>query len=107
MISDTSSWTQWGPSVSAVEPVDAPLSFGMTGRLRTPLGLWLPFKVTAFDPPYSWAWSVLGIPATSHSVEPAQGGCRVVFGVPAPAFGYLPVCRLALSRIAALLEAPD
>lgn len=107
LISDTGSWTQWGPSVSEVQPANAALSLGLTGRLRTPLGLWLPFEVTAFDPPHSWAWSVLGIPATSHLVEPAPGGCRVVFGVPAPAFAYLPVCRFALHRIAALLENSD
>jgi hypothetical protein len=107
LIAGTGSWPQWGPSVSAVDPADAPLSLGLTGRVRTPLGLWLPFKVTAFDPPHSWAWSVFGIPATSHSVEPARGGCRVLFGVPAPAFAYLPVCRFALHRIATLLEDPN
>jgi len=48
---------------------------------------------------------VLSIPATSHLVEPAGRGCRISFSGPAPAFAYIVVCRLALGRIAALLEA--
>ena len=106
LISRTGSWPIWGPSVSAVEPADAQLSLGMRGRVRTPIGLWLPFHITGFDPPRSWTWSVLSLPAPSHRVEPVPGGCRVSFSVPAPAFPYLAVCRLALERIAALLEAP-
>lgn len=76
----------------------------MQGRVRTPVGLWLPFRVTRCEPPHFWAWSVLGIPATTHTVEPAPGGCRISFGVPAVAFPYLVVCLVALRRIAALLE---
>ncbi len=107
LISRTDSWPAWGPTVSAVEPVDATISLSMRGRVRTPLGLWLPFRITAFDPPRSWAWSVLSIPATSHTIAPAPGGCRISFAVPAPAVAYLTVCHLALERIAGLLEAPD
>jgi hypothetical protein len=107
LISRTGSWTIWGPSVSAVEPADAELSLGMRGHVRTPLGLWLPFHVIGLDPPHSWAWSVLSFPATSHLVEPAPGGCRVSFSVPAPAFAYLAICRRALDHIAVLLEAPN
>jgi hypothetical protein len=77
----------------------------MRGRVRTPLGIWLAFEITACDPPHSWAWSVLSIPATSHAIAAVDGGCRVSFSVPAPAFAYLAVCRLALARIAAQLEA--
>jgi Polyketide cyclase / dehydrase and lipid transport len=107
LISRTGSWPLWGPSVSAVEPVDETLSCGMRGRVRTPAGIWLPFHITGFDPPRSWAWSVLSIPATTHSVEPAPGGSRISFSVPTPALPYLVVCRLALTRIAALLESSD
>ena len=107
LLSNTESWPRWGPSVSAVEPATATLKPGMRGRVRTPVGLWLPFEVTAVDPPRSWAWSVLSVPATRHVVEPAVGGCRVSFVVPTPAFAYLAICRVALARIAALLETPD
>jgi hypothetical protein len=104
LIACTRSWPSWGPSVSAVEPSGALLSAGMRGRVRTPLGVWLPFTITRFEPPHRWSWSVLGVPATSHRVEMAPGGCRVSFGVPLPALAYLAVCRLALGRIAEQLE---
>lgn len=107
LISRTGNWPRWGPSVSAVDPADAELSLGMHGHVRTPLGLWLPFQITGYDPPRSWAWSVLWIPATSHTIEPAPGGCRVSFSVPTPAVAYLAICRLALARIATLLETPN
>jgi len=64
----------------------------------------VPFRVTRFEPPRQWAWSVLGVPATSHTVEEVPGGCRVGIAVAAPAIAYLVVCRLALARIAAALE---
>jgi uncharacterized protein YndB with AHSA1/START domain len=105
LLTSTRAWTRWGPSVTAVEPADAVVFEGLVGRVRTPVGLWLPFRITALVPGHSWAWSVLGIPATSHQVEAEPGGSRVTFGVPGPALPYLLVCRLALRRIAAALEA--
>lgn len=107
LLAHTDAWPSWGPAITAVEPVAEPLRLGLRGRVRTPVGLWLPFQITAFDPPRSWAWSVLSIPATNHVVEAASGGCRISFAVPTPAFAYLAVCRLALGRIATLLEAPE
>jgi len=105
LLVSTSTWSSWGPSVVAVEPADATIRLGMKGRLRTPVGVWLPFCITSYDPPHSWSWAVLGIPATSHTVEAAPGGCRVAFAVPALAVPYLVVCRMALKRIDGLLEA--
>ncbi len=107
LLSDAGTWSTWGPTVSAAEPVGEQLRLGLRGRVRTPVGLWLPFQITAFDPPRSWAWSVLSIPATNHVIAPAPGGCRVSFAVPTPAFAYLAVCRLALERIVTLLEEPE
>jgi hypothetical protein len=60
--------------------------------------------VTHFDPGHRWVWRVAGIPATGHRVEPVAAGCRVVFEVPLPALGYAAVCRIALGRIARLVE---
>jgi uncharacterized protein YndB with AHSA1/START domain len=105
LLTSTRTWTQWGPSVTAVDPVDTVLSQGLHGRVRTPLGLWLPFRVTHFEPHQSWAWSVLGFPATSHRIDSVPGGCRVTFGVSVLAIPYLLICRLALRRIASFLEA--
>ena len=104
LLTHTRRWPEWGPSVTAVDPEDAQITEDMTGRLRTPVGVWLPFRITGVDPPHTWEWRVLGLPATSHRVEAVPGGCRVSFGVPVVASPYLAVCRTALSRIAALLE---
>lgn len=101
---DTSRWADWGPSVTAVDTPDVRLRAHTTGRVRTALGVWLPFKVTAFEDGRSWAWTVAGVPATTHSVETAPGGCRVTFGVPVLAAPYALVCRTALRRIERLAK---
>jgi hypothetical protein len=105
LLTSTGTWSQWGPSVTAVEPAEAVLAEALVGRVRTPFGLWLPFRITHLDEGHSWSWSVLGIPATTHQVDAVPGGCRVTFGVPGPAVPYLLCCRLALHRMAAHLEA--
>ncbi|MDE3205533.1 MAG: SRPBCC family protein [Acidobacteriota bacterium] len=104
LLASTRTWAMWGPSVTAVDPPDATIEAGMHGRVRTPLGPWLPFCITRCDPPRSWAWTVLGIPATTHTITPVPGGCRISFGAPTVALPYLAVCRVALGRIARLLE---
>lgn len=102
---DTRAWSSWGPSVRDVT-CDPPVLHraGQRGRLRGPVGPWIPFEVTALDPGRSWSWRVAGIPATGHRVEPTRTGCRVVFEVPVVTLPYAAVCRVALARIAALVE---
>ncbi len=103
LIASTATWSSWGPSVSAVEPADAVVSAGMQGRVRLPVGVWVPFEITRCEPPHTWTWSILGLPATRHTVEGSAGGCRISFAVPALAPAYLLVCRVALARVATLL----
>lgn len=94
-------WPEWGPSVRAVDCDDAEIRAGTRGRVRTPLGLWLPFVVTAVDPERSWHWRIGGIAATGHRVERVDAHCsRVVFEVPTWALPYGIVCRVALRRLA-------
>lgn len=100
---DTRRWPEWGPSIRRVECSDRRIRAGSTGRLWTVGGLELPFEVTTFED-RRWGWEVAGVPATGHRSEDAGRGCRVVFELPVFAAGYVPVCLLALSRIAALLE---
>lgn len=107
LLTSTRTWPRWGPSVVAVEPSDGTIHAGMRGRVRTPVGVWLPFRITNCDPPRTWGWSVGPIPATSHTVEAVPGGCRIGFAVALPALPYLVVCQVALGRIAALLEGGD
>lgn len=75
------------------------LTLGVTGRVWTPVGIPLPFEITEFVPGRSWAWTVAGIPATRHGVDPDGDGCRVWMSAPLWAPGYLPVLALALGRI--------
>ncbi len=108
LMTDTHTWPRWGPTVSAVECRERFIRAGSTGRVRTPLGIWLPFEVEGFEPERYWDWRVGGIAATGHRVEPRGARrCRLSFSVPWWAAGYSLVCRLALTRIESLLAAYD
>ena len=76
------------------------LDLGVRGRVWTPAGVSLPFTITEFIPGRRWAWTVAGVPATAHEVRPDGRGSRVRFEVPWWATAYLPVCAVALGRIA-------
>jgi len=100
VIVDLDAWPVWGPSVSGAELDGAgPLRAGSRGRVITPVGVPLPFEITEFVDGRSWAWRVLGVPATRHEVVPTDSGCIVSFGVPLWAPAYLGVMALALPRI--------
>lgn len=99
LLVDVSAWPAWGPSVLGVELGTPKIGLGSRGRVRTILGASLPFEVTRFEPPHVWAWSVAGIPATDHRVDPVEGGSVVTFGVPWWAPAYLAVCAVALRRL--------
>jgi hypothetical protein len=103
ILTDTHAWLQWGPSVRAVESPARFIAAGMRGRVRTTVGVWLPFEITHWEEGRAWWWEVAGIPATGHLVE-ATGPdrCRVTFTVPAWTPFYLPVCRSALRAIGRL-----
>jgi uncharacterized protein YndB with AHSA1/START domain len=105
LITDTLRWAQWGPSIISVECHERFIKEGSKGRVRTLAGIWIPFMVTQFDPPHSWAWRIFGIPATGHRVEPVKAGfCRLVFEIPILALPYAVVCQIALQRIAGIVE---
>lgn len=105
LLTDTSRWPQWGPSVSRVESAEQQIGPGSTGRVLTTFGVWLPFRVTAFVAGQRWNWEVAGIRATGHRVESlGPDRCRVVFEVPLLAAPYLGICRLAAQRIRDILE---
>jgi len=102
---DTRRWPDWGPAIDAVESDDRHVTRGTTGRVRV-AGAWLPFRVTACNG-RRWDWRVAGIPATGHRVDGYAGESersRVVVEVPLAAAWYVPVCRRALDRFAALVE---
>ncbi len=106
LLSRPSLWPAWGPSVRSVDFDGDELTPRARGRVRTPLGLWLPFRVTAFEPGAYWAWSIGYVPATTHEVRSLGADrCRVTFGVPLLAAPYAAVCWVALRRLARLAEA--
>ena len=102
---DTRTWPAWSPSITAVESDDRHIHEGTRGHLRI-AGVRVPFRVTACSS-RRWEWRVAGIPATGHRVEAYAGDserCRVGIEVPLAAIGYVPACKRALDRFAALIE---
>ncbi|MTV24232.1 SRPBCC family protein [Nitriliruptoraceae bacterium ZYF776] len=104
LLADTRQWPRWGPTVAAVEADPPVVVAGSRGRVRTSVGVWLPFEVTEVDAGHRWAWRVAGVPATGHRVEATPAGTRVVFEVPVLAAPYALVCLEALRRIDRLLR---
>ncbi|WP_423744431.1 SRPBCC family protein (plasmid) [Haladaptatus sp. SPP-AMP-3] len=103
VLTDTTAWPSWGPSVTDVECSDRVIRVGSTGRVRTPLGVWVPFEITTCEE-FRWTWTVARVPATGHRVEAFETGSRVVFELPLLAAGYVPVCRRALDAIDRLAD---
>lgn len=102
---DTSRWAEWGPSVRAVASPDRFLKALSSGWVGTVLGFSVPFAVTRFEPGRSWSWRVLGVPATTHTVESlGLNRSQLSFGVPFMVFPYLVVCLVAIRRLRALIE---
>nr|WP_152418356.1 SRPBCC family protein [Halorubrum aidingense] len=102
---DTRAWPEWSPAIDAVASDDRFVETGTTGRVRVG-GAWVSFRVTGATD-RRWDWRVAGIPATGHRVDRYAGDpdrCRVVVEVPIVAAAYVPVCRRALDRFAALVE---
>ncbi len=107
VLTDTTRWPQWGPSVTAVDCAERYIKKGSRGRVRTPFGLWVPFVVTEYEEYRYWSWRVWGIPATGHRTELGNDErCVLVFEVPTFAAPYLFICKIAIGRIADLLERP-
>ena len=103
LLTDTHAWPKWGPSVRAVDAPQRFITDGTRGRVQTTPGIWLSFEITEWEEGRAWAWRVGGIPATGHRVTPmAASSCRVAFAIPRWAPFYVPVCRIALRRLASL-----
>ncbi len=98
-ISSFEHWPSWGVTITAVEPSTGRVQPGSTGRVKTIAGFWLPFEITEVVAGASWSWTVAGVGATGHRVEPTAEGCRATFTAPIWAPFYLPVLRTALCLI--------
>ena len=101
LITDTTQWSRWGPTVKAVRTSERYISKGSRGQVLTPLGIWLPFVVTDYEHEHFWNWKVASVRATGHRLQSADvGGANLWFEVPVIAFPYIAICWLALNRIA-------
>jgi hypothetical protein len=102
---DTTLWPQWGPSVVAVDCPETLIRSGLTGRVKTALGLWLPFEITSCQPPRYWHWKVCGVPATGHRLRRRSASrCDLAFEFPAVMFPYGLVCQKAANNIAQIAK---
>lgn len=100
LLTDLDAWPQWGPTLQRAELAEpGPLRKGSHGKVWTPVGVAVPFTVTALEAPRVWEWEVAGVRATRHEVIPTDTGCIVAFGVPWWAPPYLSVCAIALRRL--------
>ncbi len=108
-------WSQWAPQIRGVESGAALIAAGVTGRVRAPLGLAVPFRVTDVDvDARRWSWTVRVGPvslALLHwvSAGPDGGsttGLRMRGPLPLLA-GYAPLAQVALSRLVRIRTVGD
>ena len=106
LLTEVRHWPEWGPSVRAVDIEGEAIAAGVTGRVQTVVGLWLPFEITTFEPESYWDWSVAGIHATGHRVTAlAASRTRVEFTVPRFFRPYVWVLDRGLRRLDQLATA--
>jgi hypothetical protein len=105
IITDTHTWPEWGPSVREVQCPTRFIHKATEGKVKTAVGIWLPFIITGYEEGRFWSWKVAHIPATGHRVAP-QGDaiCKLTFEIPLFASPYAYVCKVALDRIERMLE---
>ena len=100
LITDTTKWPQWGPTVKSVRSSERFIRKGSKGQVLTSVGLWLPFVITEYEHKSFWSWKVASVRATGHRLRPTHsGGCYLWFEVPIFAAPYLLVCQMALNRV--------
>ncbi len=105
LVTDTFRWTEWGPSISAVDSTDRYIRKGTRGKVKLPIGIWIPFLITEYEDKKYWSWSILGIKATGHRIEPlGERKSALIFEVPTLAAPYLFICWLAIRRIKFILQ---
>lgn len=105
LLTDTTQWPRWGPSVRKVVCPDRHIRQGSRGFVQTSIGWTLPFMVTEYEHGHFWKWNVAGTPATGHRLTSyGENACVIAFEMP---FFWLPygiVCKWALKRMAGILE---
>ena len=105
LLTDTTLWPLWGPTVRDVICSERMIRKGSEGKVLTPIGIWVPFLVTEYDDLRFWEWEVAGLRATGHRlIADDEPPCRIVFELPLWWLPYFFVCRRAASNLASLLK---
>ena len=101
-------WAEWAPQIRAVECTAERIAPGVSGVVRGPAGLAIPFRVLEVDDAArAWRWSVTaaGIRVVMHhDLAATPDGTVAGLTMDGPAvvvLGYGPVARLALRRLVA------
>ena len=58
LLTDTTQWPRWGPTVKAVRTSKRYISKASEGQVLTAFGIWLPFVVTDYEHERFWSWKV-------------------------------------------------
>ncbi|WP_300464085.1 hypothetical protein [Desulfobacula sp.] len=104
IITDTSLWPQWGPSVVDVNCINRFILYGSKGSVKTVMGFSLALTITSLKKEREWTWSVGGINATGHRIIPInEDCCMLFFDMPIWAIPYSIICLIALNRIKKLV----
>ena len=104
LITDTTKWPLWGPTVKGVQLPERFIRNDSRGRVLTVFNIWVPFAIVKFEDGCFWSWKVASLDATGHRLQPTEKGCKLWFEVPIIAFPYVLVCQMALNRIQNLLS---
>jgi hypothetical protein len=100
-------WPDWSPQITGVDVAVDRIAPGVTGRVRGPLGVALPFAIAAVDrAARQWSWSVSAGPVQlrlTHWVSAgpdggATTGLRMTGAAPL-VIGYAPLALAALRRL--------
>ncbi len=98
-------WPSWSPQIAGVDCSAPRIAAGVTGTVRAPLGVRLPFRVTAVDEPSrTWRWRVGAGPLVAeleHRVVSVPGGSLTELRL-TPALlvaPYAPLAWVALRRL--------
>ncbi len=101
-------WSEWSPLIQSVETAAEHLVVGQTGTVRGPCRLGIDFSILEVDvSAHTWDWQVK-VPILGktlhlhHAVTTDQAGCAtelVITGAAPLVLGYLPLARLALTRL--------
>lgn len=106
LLTEFRTWPEWGPSVRGAESDAEAVAAGVTGRVRTALGVWLPFAIDRVEEGRYWDWSVAGLRANGHRVSPLSADrTRVVFTVSRLYLPYVQVLSWGLRRLKRIAEA--